>query len=45
MDVNADIFKAINNDAGFQADLKSTYAKEVYEALREGSGGNDDPEV
>jgi len=34
MDANADIFKAINDDKGFAEDLKASYGREVYLALR-----------
>lgn len=34
MDANADIFKAINDDKGFAEDLKASYGKDVYEALK-----------
>lgn len=34
MDANADIFKAINDDKGFAEDLKGSYGREVYLALR-----------
>jgi type I restriction enzyme R subunit len=37
MDANADIFKAINDDKGFAEDLKASYGREVYLALRSGS--------
>ena len=35
MDANADIFKVINDDKGFAEDLKASYGREVYLALRE----------
>lgn len=35
MDANADIFKAINDDKGFAEDLKASYGREVYLALRD----------
>jgi type I restriction enzyme, R subunit len=34
MDANADIFKAINDDKGFADDLKASYGRDVYLALR-----------
>ena len=34
MDANADIFKAFNDDKGFAEDLKASYGREVYLALR-----------
>jgi type I restriction enzyme R subunit len=34
MDTNADIFKAINDDKGFADDLKASYGRDVYAALR-----------
>ncbi len=34
MDANADIFKAINDDKGFAEDLKASYGRDVYLALR-----------
>lgn len=37
MDANADIFKAINDDKGFADDLKASYGREVYLALRSSS--------
>ncbi|MFP5326805.1 MAG: type I restriction endonuclease subunit R, partial [Acidimicrobiia bacterium] len=37
MDANADIFKAINDDKGFAEDLKASYGREVYLALRAGT--------
>jgi type I restriction enzyme R subunit len=38
MDANADIFKAINDDKGFAEDLKASYGREVYLALRDIDG-------
>lgn len=38
MDANADIFKAINDDKGFAEDLKASYGREVYLALRSSDG-------
>lgn len=38
MDANADIFKAINDDKGFADDLKASYGREVYLALRGEAG-------
>lgn len=35
MDANADIFKAINDDKGFADDLKASYGRDVYLALRD----------
>lgn len=35
MDANADIFKAINDDKGFADDLKVSYGRDVYLALRD----------
>lgn len=35
VDANADIFKAINDDKGFADDLKASYGRDAYLALRD----------
>ena len=38
MDANADVFKAINDDKGVADDLKASYGRDVYLALRSDGG-------
>ncbi len=35
MDANADLFRAINDDRGFAADLQASYGRDVYATLHE----------